>query len=154
MLHLLWWTALSYSRIPGRLPFFQTCHRAPTLSGSRTPKRGSSASPAIASSLFSHFINYILRKWPKNHSLGKNVWCFMFFYKNRTDQGGIRDGGIDTRGLQCFKLNGNHTEKDRYWQKNNFLLFAKCLKMYSFFAFAFKVCKKCYYEPKKIILGK
>ncbi len=38
-----------------------------------------------------------------------------------------------SRGLQCFKLNGNHTENDRYWQKNNFLLFAKCLKMYSFF---------------------
>ena len=38
------------------------------------------------------------------------------------------------RGLQCFKLNGNHTENDRYWQKNNFLLFAKCLKMYSFFS--------------------
>jgi hypothetical protein len=37
------------------------------------------------------------------------------------------------RGLQCFKLNGNHTENDRYWQKNNFLLFAKCLKMYSLF---------------------
>ena len=38
-----------------------------------------------------------------------------------------------SRGLQCFKLNGNHTENDRYWQKNNFLLFEKCLKMYSFF---------------------
>ncbi len=37
------------------------------------------------------------------------------------------------RGLQCFNLNGNQTENDRYWQKNNFLLFAKCLKMYSFF---------------------
>ncbi len=38
-----------------------------------------------------------------------------------------------TRELQCFKLNGNHTENDRYWQKNNFLLLAKCLKMYSLF---------------------
>jgi hypothetical protein len=37
------------------------------------------------------------------------------------------------RGLQCFKLNENQTENDRYWQKNNFLLFAKCLKMDSFF---------------------
>jgi hypothetical protein len=27
---------------------------------------------------------------------------------------------VDNRGLQCFKLNGNHTENDRYWQKNNF----------------------------------
>ncbi len=40
---------------------------------------------------------------------------------------------LNIRGLQCFKLNGNLTEKDRYWQKNNFLLFAKSLKMYSFF---------------------
>ncbi len=39
------------------------------------------------------------------------------------------------RRLQGFKLNGNQTENDRYWQKNNFLLFAKCLKMYSFFSF-------------------
>jgi hypothetical protein len=61
-----------------------------------------------------------------------------------------------TRGLQCFKLNGNHTEKDRYWQKYNFLLFAKCLKMYSFFRICSycKVCKKCYYDPKKIFLEK
>ncbi len=55
---------------------------------------------------------------------------------------------LSIRGLQCFKLNGNQTENDRYWQKNNFLLFANCLKMYSFFAFAFKVCKMCYYDPK------
>jgi hypothetical protein len=48
---------------------------------------------------------------------------------------------VCTKGLQCFKLNGNQTENDRYWQKNNFLLFAKCLKMDSFFAFVFKVCK-------------
>jgi hypothetical protein len=40
---------------------------------------------------------------------------------------------LHIRGLQCFKLNGNHTENYRYWQKNDFLLFAKCLKMYSFF---------------------
>jgi hypothetical protein len=36
-----------------------------------------------------------------------------------------------------WNFNRNHTENDRYWQKNNFLLFAKFLKMYSFFAFAF-----------------
>ncbi len=36
--------------------------------------------------------------------------------------------------------------------KKNFLIFAKCLKMYSFFAFAFKVCKQCYYDPKKMFL--
>ncbi len=45
-------------------------------------------------------------------------------------------------------------ENDTYWQKNYFLLFAKCLKMYSFFAFAFKVCKKFYYDPKKFFLEK
>jgi hypothetical protein len=50
-----------------------------------------------------------------------------------------------TRGLQCFKLNGNHTEKDRYWQKNNFLLFAKCLKMYSFF-------RICILSKQKVLL--
>ncbi len=26
--------------------------------------------------------------------------------------------------------------------------------MYSFFAFTFKVCKKCYYDPKKFFLEK
>ncbi len=45
------------------------------------------------------------------------------------------------RGLQCFKLNGNHTENDRYCQKNNFLLFAKCLKLYSFLHLHFKIAK-------------
>ncbi len=39
------------------------------------------------------------------------------------------------RGLQFYtwNFNRNQTEIDRYWQKNNFLLFAKCLKMYSYF---------------------
>ena len=36
-----------------------------------------------------------------------------------------------------WNFNRNQTEIDRYCQKNNFLLFAKCLKMYIFFAFAF-----------------
>jgi hypothetical protein len=38
--------------------------------------------------------------------------------------------------------------------KNNFVLFAKCLKMYSFFEIAFKICKKCYYYPTKFFLEK
>ncbi len=38
-----------------------------------------------------------------------------------------------SRGLQCVKLNGKQKENDRYLEKNYFLLFAKCLKMYSFF---------------------
>ncbi len=50
--------------------------------------------------------------------------------------------------ILSWNFNRNQTENDRRWQKNNVLLFAKCLKMYSFFAFAFKVCKKCYYDPK------
>ncbi len=54
---------------------------------------------------------------------------------------------LSIRGLQCFKLNRNQTENDRYWQKNNFLLLEKCLEIYIFFAFAFRVCKKCYYDP-------
>jgi hypothetical protein len=56
---------------------------------------------------------------------------------------------LRNRGLQCFKLNENQKEIDTYCQKNNFLHFAKCLKMYSFFAFVFKVCKKCYFDHKK-----
>jgi hypothetical protein len=55
----------------------------------------------------------------------------MFAYQKNIITETIATG--TSRGLQCFKLNGNHTENDRYWQKNMFLLFAKCLKMYSFF---------------------
>ncbi len=55
----------------------------------------------------------------------------------------------NVKGLQYNKLNGNQTENDRYRQNNNFLLLAKCLEMYSVFAFAFKAGKKWYYEPKK-----
>ncbi len=36
--------------------------------------------------------------------------------------------------------------------KNDFFLFAKCLKIYRIFAFAFKVCKKWYYDPKNFFL--
>ncbi len=46
---------------------------------------------------------------------------------------GVQVWYMISRGLQCFKLNGNQTENDRYLEKNNFLLFAKFLKMYSFF---------------------
>jgi hypothetical protein len=38
-------------------------------------------------------------------------------------------------------------ENARYWLKNKLLLFAKCLKMHRCCAFAFKVCKMCYYDP-------
>jgi hypothetical protein len=65
---------------------------------------------------------------PLPSSLGLQVWTTV---TGQVSRGSQPQG--DTRGLQCFKLNGNHTENDRYWQKNNFILFAKCLKMYSFF---------------------
>jgi hypothetical protein len=73
----------------------------------------------------------------------------------------IRGGGTNfprplyNRGynfILFWNINRNQTEIDRYWQKNNFLLFAKCLKMYILFAFAFKVCKKCIMTQKKIFL--
>ena len=58
------------------------------------------------------------------------------------------------RGLQCFKLNGNQTEKDRYWQKNNFLIFAKCLKMYSVFRICVLRLQKVLLWPKKFFSRK
>ncbi len=42
-------------------------------------------------------------------------------------------------------------ENERDNRKNNFLLFEKCLKIYSFFAFAIKVCKNIHYDPKKFL---
>ncbi len=56
---------------------------------------------------------------------------------------------INTRGLQCFKLNGNQTENDRYLEKNNCLLFAKFLKMYSFFRICILRLQKVLLWPKK-----
>ncbi len=55
---------------------------------------------------------------------------------------------VNIRGLQCFKLNGNQTENDRYWRKKNVYFLQNVWKCTVFFAFAFKVCKKCYYDPK------
>jgi hypothetical protein len=54
------------------------------------------------------------------------------------------------RGLQT-KLNGNQTENDRYWQK---IIFAKCLKMFSFSHLHSKFAKKCYYDAKHFLLKK
>ncbi len=62
---------------------------------------------------------------------------------------GTRDCIVYTRGL-----NGNHTENDRYWQKNNFLLFAKCLKMYSLFRICILRIQKVHYDPKNFFLEK
>ncbi len=45
-----------------------------------------------------------------------------------------------SRMHQCFNLNGKQTDIDRYWRKKLLTFCKKCLKMYSFFAFAFKVC--------------
>ncbi len=61
---------------------------------------------------------------------------------------------ICSRGLQCFKLNGNQTENDRYWQKNNFYFLQNVWKCTVFFAFAFKVYKKCYYDTKNFCTAK
>ncbi len=52
-----------------------------------------------------------------------------------------------SRGLQCFKLNGNQTEKDRCWQKNNFLLFAKCWNVQFLSLFHFKTAKSAFMTP-------
>ncbi len=57
-------------------------------------------------------------------------------------------------GLQGFKLNGNQTKNERYLEKNNFLLFAKCLKMYSFFRFCILRLQKVLLWPKKFFLEK
>ena len=61
---------------------------------------------------------------------------------------------LHPRGLQCFKLNGNHTENDRYCHKNNFLLFAKCLQMYSFFRICILRLQKVLLWPKFFFLQK
>ncbi len=42
----------------------------------------------------------------------------------------------------------------RYWQKNNFLLFAKCLKMYSFFRICILRLQKVLLWPKKMFSWK
>jgi hypothetical protein len=86
------------------------------------------------------------KKWSPDHLWGRPCTvdecreehaptsCALF--KNKTPEDRlviVRRRELCIRGLQCFKLNGNQTENDRYLEKNNFLLFAKCLKMYSFF---------------------
>jgi hypothetical protein len=46
-------------------------------------------------------------------------------------------------------------ENDRYWQKNNFLLFAKCLKMYRFFRICIlRLLLLLLYDPKNFYLEK
>jgi hypothetical protein len=56
--------------------------------------------------------------------------------------------------LFFWNFNKNHTEIDRYWQKNNFLLFAKCLKMYSFFRICILRLQKVLLWPKFFFLEK
>ncbi len=65
-----------------------------------------------------------------------------------------------TRGMLCYHMlggfnfilfwnfNRSKTENDRYWQKKLFTLLQNVWKCTVFFAFPFKVCKKCYYDPK------
>ena len=62
-----------------------------------------------------------------------------------------------TRGLHFilfWNFNRNHTEIDRYRQKNNFLLFAKCLKMYSFFRICILRLQKVLLWPKNFFCWK
>ncbi len=59
--------------------------------------------------------------------------CLLSFYGSRLD---LQSAGAEQGASILYffwNFNRNHMENDRYWQKNNFLLFAKCLKMYSFF---------------------
>jgi hypothetical protein len=78
-------------------------------------------------------------------------WCTSIMMEKSAQPGAGGGEGCTLGGFNFilfWNFNRNQTGIDRYRQKNIFLLFAKCLKMYSFFAFAFKVCKKCYYDPK------
>jgi hypothetical protein len=61
---------------------------------------------------------------------------------------------VGIRGLQCFKLNGNHMENDRYWQKNNFLLFCKMFENVQFFSHLHLKYAKSAIMTQKIFLLK
>ncbi len=81
------------------------------------------------------------------------VWTILLLYKSACKKLHVyKPMRLSNRGLQCFKLNGNQTENDRYWQKITFYFLQNVWKCTAFFAFAFKVCKKCYYDPKKFFL--
>jgi hypothetical protein len=62
------------------------------------------------------------------------------------------------RGLQFYTFFGISIGIKRRIIDNSkkitFYFFKNVGKCTVFFAFAFKVCKKCYYDPKKIFLGK
>jgi hypothetical protein len=51
----------------------------------------------------------------------------------------LREAHSGASILYFFGISIRNQMENRYWQKKYFLLFAKCLKIYSFFAFAFKV---------------
>ncbi len=46
---------------------------------------------------------------------GGGIHSIMMVKSAQSGDGG--GGGCTLGGLQCFKLNGNQTENDRYWQK-------------------------------------
>jgi hypothetical protein len=56
--------------------------------------------------------------------------------------------------LFFFYFNRNQKENDRYLHKNYVFIVAKCLTMYIFFAFAFKVCKKCQNDHQQFVCQK
>jgi hypothetical protein len=39
---------------------------------------------------------------------------------------------MDSRGLKCSNHDGNQRANERYWQNNNLLLSANCMKLYTF----------------------
>ncbi len=65
-------------------------------------------------------------------------------------------GLISTRGLQFYTFFGISIGIKRRLidngKKITFYFLQNVLKCTDFFAFAFKVCKKCYYDPKKFFL--
>jgi hypothetical protein len=71
---------------------------------------------------------------------------------NRTQSKAYTLGGFNF--ILFWNFNRNHMENDRYWQKNNFLLFAKCLKMYRFFRIYILRLQKVLLWPKKIFSWK
>ncbi len=70
------------------------------------------------------------------------LWSWKLFWKPAMNVCTL--GGFNVSNLMGIKRRMIDIGK-----KNNYLLFAKCLKMYNFFAFAFKSFKKCYYDRKK-----
>ncbi len=57
------------------------------------------------------------------------------------------------RGLQCFKLSGNRTERNGCWRGDDFLLFAGCLGVCSFFRICVWGVRWVLFRPGSFFLG-